>query len=1158
MLHKSPTKTDEDMKREGSGTVSEADCLHKMEKENDNEERPSMFPPRKKTKLLKGDLYKPPTAEELATLQETEVLYQSSLFSMQISELLSEVIPQKKSVEQLLQSVCSFLENLPSSEKYNISDQSWLPKMIKVPIIQEPYETKGSFHFEKPCSVKVTGSYPIGICAKPCINVDIAVKMSKGCLQEKDFLNFRYHRKRALYLAHIANHLQNAKFTNKIRFAYMDEDYFKPILILLANGEIGESLSIRLHVGPADNFWKLTRFHPDRNNIRHNWFMTQKVAHKQDLPTPHYNDSVAKDMVMDQCFQCVSDGLHDSTGMKEGVVLLKVWLHQRQLRQGTGTFTGFIMTMVVIYLMSVRKLNKLMSSYQVVKNTFSFLVNSDWTKEGISMCNDETNYNQPTTADFHKYYDVVFVDSSGYVNLCANVSKNIYFQVRHEARLSLQTITSETAVNSFHSLFMVPVPFIRKFDHIFHLSGLSQLKLCATKFNVDDRLVDYGGDYISAVLPSICELIEKALGKRVKLMAVKPILGQEWSLDTKPPHWEDIPHVTFGLLLDLEFSTSILDKGPMADAPEAVEFREFWGRKSELRRFQDANICEAVVWECASMAERRLICEKVIGHILQLHAGITPQSLVYLGGHLDALLKQPSAQGKKQNVMTRKDKKDERGVGDEENQAVMHAYNTLSKKLRGLEDLPLSIASIQASSAVCRYAEVIPSNPVQGTRSRGMTLHGYIQAPLPDSVIQWIPALKIICSMERSGKWPECVNAIHHVKAAFHIRLGQLLKQKHQNIVMATTKHLDVLQDGFIFRIIVAYPREVTLLKKVKSSHGLMQLRVTKQSKELEKEITALPQLTSALFGIQQEFSTFGITVRLAKRWVSSQLLLGHLQDEAVELLVAYIFLQPIPYTVPGSQVVGFLRFLHLLRDHDWQGNPLVVNLNGSLDCESLKEIQERFDGNRSQLPAMFISTPIYKLTSPWTNPHPSKLILQRIRELASKSLLLLEHNMSDLRKSFDFKQIFRPPLTIYDVIIHLKINSLPRHVESIDDGMEKTSIHKQNAKTEILDSLLPVVNFDPMQKYLQELQECFGDLATFFCDFHGGSFIAVVWKSTAFQSKPFQVSGIQCCQPKTTPSAGKEIEIRCDVNTVVEDFLVIGQGLVHKVEMMTEKWLIE
>ena len=49
---------------------------------------------------------------------------------------------------------------------------------------------------------------------------------------------------------------------------------------------------------------------------------------------------------------------------------------------------------------------------------------------------------------------------------------------------------------------------------------------------------------------------------------------------------------------------------------QAQAFQLFWGEKSELRRFQDGSICEAVVWPAKNIADRRQIVGKIVKLIL--------------------------------------------------------------------------------------------------------------------------------------------------------------------------------------------------------------------------------------------------------------------------------------------------------------------------------------------------------------------------------------------------------------------------------------------------------------------------------------------------------------------------------------------------------------
>lgn len=72
--------------------------------------------------------------------------------------------------------------------------------------------------------------------------------------------------------------------------------------------------------------------------------------------------------------------------------------------------------------------------------------------------------------------------------------------------------------------------------------------------------------------------------------------------------------------------------------------------------------------------------------------------------------------------------------------------------------------------------------------------------------------------------------------------------------------------------------------------------------------------------------------MRLAKRWVGAQMLSGLVPEEAVELVVAHLYLHPAPYGVTASPQTAFLRFLKLLASHNWKTSPLIVNLNNGLN----------------------------------------------------------------------------------------------------------------------------------------------------------------------------------------------------------------------------------
>uniref|UniRef100_A0A8C3UNR9 Nucleolar protein 6 n=1 Tax=Catharus ustulatus TaxID=91951 RepID=A0A8C3UNR9_CATUS len=1082
-------------------------------------------------KLSRAELYKPPTSEELTQLKETEDLFHSSLLRLQIEELLKEVTlkeTKKKKIDAFLHEINNLLGAIPETPETELTDQAWLSKDVKVPFLQVPFNVKGKFHFVPPAELKVVGSYLLGTCIRPEINVDIAVTMPREIFQDKDNLNQRYHRKRALYLSHIAQHLSKEKLFGSVKFAYMNSNHLKPILLLRPQGKDEKMVAVRLHACPSSGLFKPSRFYPSKNNVRTAWFMEQSTP-KEGMawgwgsmglfpPTPHYNNSILCDTVMLSHLHFLSNAATDFPGMKDGLALLKVWLNQRQLSKGLGCFSGFLVSMLVAYLLMKRKIVKMMSGYQVLRSTLQFLATTDLSVTGISLAKD-ADPSLPVLDDFHQAFEVVFVDPSGLVNLCADMTASKYHQVQFEAKCSME-ILDDRMVDGFQVLLMTPKPMLRTFDHIFHLKHVSKLQGTCKKMQLLNELMDRGGNYVAAALPFIVSLLARGLSRRAQLVAHSLPQTPEWPIDAEPPKHKDVGPLTFGLLFVPEFAASTLEKGPQADHPEALEFRSFWGEKSELRRFQDGSICEAVVWEASTVCQKRLIPEQIIRHLCGLLHVLSVCPQVW-------------------------------ETGEEAMVSVVCSYDDLSRKLWNLKELPLTVTAVQGVHPALRYTDVFPPIPVKPIYSfhdrRKHLLLPSEEKPCP----AYITPLKIICHMEGSGQWPQDKGAIKRIKAAFHLQLAELLRQQHQLVCRPAVTHTDVYKDGYVFRLQVAYHREPLILKEVVTPEGMLKYQDTEESRQLELETLHLPYLTSSLHGLQQQHPVFGSTSRLAKRWISAQLLSDSISEECVDLLVAFLFLHPAPFIPPSSPQVGFLRFLNLLATFDWKNNPLIVNLNTGLTGE--QEIKNKFVAARSRLPVMFLATPKDQWSSMWTRERPSAQILQRLILLASESHRALEELLMDPLSDQDVKMVFRPPLDFYDVLIHLNPNQIPRQLESVDQPVKSASrgVVKNSSATNIL---FPVVDYDPVQLYLQELRDAFDDLALFFYDKHGGEVIAVLWKPLSFQPQPFKVSSMK---GRKVTTLNNELVCVPNVEAILEDFEILGEGLVKSVEARTEKWTI-
>lgn len=1093
-------------------------------------------------KLSKGELYKAPTVEELNQLKEAESLFHCSLLKMQMEELLKEVAlseRRKKQMDSFIQQITDLLKSVPETPVVELSDLSWLSESgIDVPFVLVSEESKGKFHMEPPESVDLIGSYPLGTCIKPRVSVDLAVTIPASILHPMDSINQRYSRKRALYLAGLAQHLSTSPLVGPLHYSCLQGNRLRPLLLVTPSGKDSNSIVLRIHAIPPPDFLKPSRFHPQKNNIRTAWYTGQDAAQgSSEPPTPQYNSTVVGDHLPRSHLQFLSVHCDQCPAFRDGVALLKVWLRQRELDQGAGCFGGFLASMLLSYLLSTHKVGKSMNAYQLLRNALHFIASTDLTENGITL-EKNPDSKAPSLPEFQTAFQVVFVDPSGHLNMCADMTACTYKRIQHEASLSLQ-FWDDPTLDGFQALLMTPKPMLRTYDNVYQLNDLVKMQAACKKLSLLSSLMDHSGNYVLAVLPFILSLLQRGLSDRIHLLAYSLPQDPEWSVYGEPPMHKDQPPVSIGLLLNPERALSVLERGPAADSPEAAEFRQLWGSRSELRRFQDGAITEAVLWSGSSTCQRRHVLLKIITHLLELHADIPKSCVRYVGGQMDDVIKVKEGR-----------------TGEEESLKVVQCFDDLSRKLWKLEGLPLSITSVQGAHPALRYTQVFPPVPVKLAYSyfdREKTCRALVpqkDKPCP----YYITPIKVICHMEGSGKWPSDRLAIRHIKAAFHIRLGELLKQEHGYTCRPLPTHLDVWKDGLVFRIQVAYHREPQVLRESVTAEGMLIQRDNAEAQALELETQHKPFLTSTLHGLQQQQPCFSAVCRLAKRWLAAQFFSGDIIEEAADLLVASLFLQPAPFTPPSSPQVGLLRFLHLLSTFDWKNNPLVVNLNDKLIASDYTEIKNHFLASRESLPVMFIATPNDKNVSIWTKEGPSVQMLQRVVLVAAESLRVLEAQLINPNQKQDIRVVFRPPLEAYDVLIDLRPKQVPMLSRAVDPP--NTTCHPGTLDGDAVSSggAFPVVDFDPVKLYLSELRDAYGDLALFFNDPYGGTVIAVLWKPKAFQPQPFKTSLMKARRVDVTEDVAITVP---NIEAIVQDFRIIGEGLVHKVELRTERWVV-
>eukprot|EP00041_Stephanoeca_diplocostata_P025918 m.690451 g.690451 ORF g.690451 m.690451 type:complete len:1159 (+) comp22850_c1_seq1:187-3663(+) len=1103
------------------------------------------------------DLYVAPSHGELRQLQETANLFKSNLFRMQIDELVKAVRPKSKSrvvIEEALHTLKNVLDKTcDEDEETEISSDSMIEDVVP-PVVLAGKTSAMKFRFYKPSKVAVVGSFLLKTCAKPRLNVDVAVEMPAAMFQAKDHINHRYAHKRAFFLAHIAAHLKKSSQFSGISFAYSQGNPLRPHLEITSFGDIKSKFVIRIHPTITEETFKVSKLSPDRNNFRLKSGAINMPKCKFDVTgaesaTPHYNNCILQDMYMATHLEAIHLWGQKCDNFADAVMLLKVWLSQRGMTGETfGTLNGFSITMLLVHLLQRRKIFSDGSSFQMFRAVVSFIAESAWDTHGIMMRGESSgdlDDTQARLAKFHAGFDVVVVDPSGHVNLLANMTRAQYYHVRSEAKTAVLLLTSAT-IDDFSSLFMTKKSFENSFDMLVSCSNVTEKVI----YSYPAHFLSRGGDWPSFVAALVPTLLMRALTDRVHLVVPEPRVSAVWACTAAPP---SVTHVSVrvGLLVVAENVARVIDKGPAADAgPAAEQFRDFWGPKAELRRFADGSITEAVVWPRPGTPESLSVLSAIARHTLARHAKLPAVHVATTADVFDAvLLDTPdAARGQDDTTVSR---------------AVVAKLDELQKQLRASGDkLPLAIMKVQGLSPVFRYTEPACSAGGDGAWP------------------SWVPALEVLLLFEGSSKWPEDIVAIQKVKIAFYVKIAAVLKDEHGIHVVPTQQFVDVFVQPHVFRLYIHTPLELTLVRARRDSlaatvaqtqaHGVLDPDVAAAhatmdaaATELERFFWHLPRHTAAMHAVQMQHRSFGAAVRLAKRWASAHLLLGEhagaVSDAAVELVMAALYLAPHPHPhAPGAAHVALVRFLELVSTHDWAADPLVVVAADTHTGDTGAAVAgavEAFRANREQFPSWTILTADDVAGNVWTRTGPTAATSKRLVLLARSSLAFMRTCLGSLDHSAaadgpDVRTLFRTNTSHFDVLIHLKKAAVPRRSQSLAngdtrDGVGGASPYK-NLAVAATSGEPPRPDFDPAQLFLEELRAQHGTIAQFYHDKYGGSTIGVKWRTQAVAAHPFKAKYSQHARPA---SADTDTAVKLNVAGVLEDFRILGGSIVRAVE---------
>ncbi|ANB12893.1 Utp22p [Sugiyamaella lignohabitans] len=1116
------------------------------------------------------------SAQDVQIARETSELFKSNIFKMQIDELLTELALSEKytqSLDKFLFQLNHVLQQSSSREQELSLGQA--VKLVSSKKLAIPFpdpkpspDIKYKFKIAHPESINIVGSYSIktAVTQPEGVSIDLLITMPSSLFQEKDYVNYRYFHKRAFYVAYIASIIRaDESLPVNVSYTLQHDDPLKPIIRLtFTDSKLAKRFNINVVFGVAPTTFESRKLSPERNCVRLQQDSTaDNNSAKMLPPTPLYNSSLLSDTTYSSYLEFIHRACHQCEAFKDAAKLGRLWLRQRGFDSSPrhGGFGHFEWCLLMAALLqggdrsgSSKVLMAGYSSYQLFKATLTFLANNDISgRLGLSF---STVKGQNTKLESLKQFvpqspvpgtAAFLFDRDSKLNVFYKVSAWSYSLLRHEAAVT-SDLLSDVVKDRFDAIFLekLTVPQLR-YDAFFTVTFPD---FNNTIFSPLNR-INYRS-YQHFCVEKLAKVLKFGLGSRARQLVFTPLpslystnaSSSSWSISKRKGMFEESA-IAVGVILDPQECEKLVTHGPPSeDASAAEKFRQFWGKKSELRRFQDGSIMESVVWK---HSPTKPVVNSIVEYILYRH---------FKGSEIenthDNILKylplQPRFPGHKERSV----------ISTQLFQIKYQAFQQTANIIQNLSELPLRIRSVLPASSSLRYTSISEPCAYDFTSD--------------DSI-----ALGII-EFESSSRWPDDVNALEKTKTAFLLKIAdQLRKQEKNMVVLVGVESADdfipngpdevgFLQvqtaQGYSFKFRIRNDRDEQLYQRLNEEKHQQNTSVHLYQQKYS-EVTTHNRVIHTL---SLRYPYYSATARMLKVWFKSHLLASHVRDEVVELLALKPFLDSSPYVPPSSAVTAFYRVLAFLSTWDWREEPLVLDTEKASDASKddvvattlsavegtamslpfYQKISDAFSKHRTQDPAltlapMFIGTKYDPTGTLWTQQIPrsevGKIVAARTTALARA----VDHMLTS--GHVDQSLMFTSSLVDFDILIHIKNPSsagdvdagyknlqLPRPVEDLDELVEKSvniglEFYKDLAK-KYQDTLILFYSGSPDDKTCEE------------------QIIAGLWKREILQPQKFKVNH----NFSTIPTKSNVVELNKDA--IIEEIARIGGDLVVKIDV--------
>ncbi|QLQ80230.1 hypothetical protein HG537_0D02310 [Torulaspora globosa] len=919
-------------------------------------------------------------AQDIHIAKETAELFQSNIFKLQIDELMQQVKLKDSHIlkmEKVLHMLHDMINEVPDWEEKTMAeaDAYFKGKITKIPFVDPKPDfehTNYKVNYKRP-EILLIGSFALkaGISQPSGSTVDVLLTMPAELFEKKDFLNFRCLHKRSVYLAYLTHHLMILIKRKKLddllhlEYSYFNGDSLLPVLKISCKGSDNPAkaeynfhktkFSINLIIGFPYKIFDAKKLLPNRNCIR--------VAHEEtdvSLPaTPLYNFSVLSSTTYEAYLKFLYKTKKQTESFKEAAKLGRLWLQQRGFSSkmahsgGLGGFGTFEFMVLMSALLNGGGLNgnKILlhgfSSYQLFKGTIKMLATTD-------LCQDNhlefhSDASAPSKVVEEGFQIPTLYDKTTKVNILSKMSISSYEILRMYAKETMSMLNN-VVQDQFANIFLTNINKIEnvKYDFCYDLqlpvNGKSDPEfLLNSKFGPMEKITFITLE--NFLVNKIANVIKLALGDRIKFVEIE-LDGRK---DTFPITKRKVYHgsgnylnfesVKINIINNPAESEKLVTKGPVhleEPTPEAIAFKNFWGPKASLRRFKDGSITHCCIWSTSSsMPIISSILDYVMKKHISEHASIKSETTEYFQNLLPLPNLPASSKTSVLNLASFYN--------------IKKSFDDLYRLIFEIE-LPLSLKSILPVGTAFRYTSLCQ--------------------PVPFAYSDPDFFQEVILEFETSPKWPDEIISLEKSKAALLLKIQSELESKHNDKYRcfftrdeSIPNNLDITllniltPEGFGFKIRVLTERdEVLYLRAISNARQELKPELEKTFLKFTARYLASIRHTRTIESISHSYQFYSPVVRLFKKWLDSHLLLGHLNDELVELLAIKPFVNHAPYSIPGSVENGFLKVLKFISEWNWKEEPLVLDLtrpddefesietrdDNGLDAATLNKLSEK------------------------------------------------------------------------------------------------------------------------------------------------------------------------------------------------------------------------